>query len=189
MPGRCGATRWPFPHRCISIHHQSAREVRAPSDCVVCPAEGCHERILLAANSGGNAASGPERRASWQPRFLPDAERVGLQQSARAIHDGSDHVLRCCDLARGVFEWTAVSRTRPRGTVSATPIPRFSELYVRGFLNGGPNHGCLPKQYAIKMSYYFIEYHRAKLNTLASILSARVAGYAFSFLIFATESS
>jgi hypothetical protein len=29
------------------------------------------------------------------------------------------------------------------------------------------------------MSYYFIEYHRAKLNTLASILSPGVAGYAF----------
>jgi hypothetical protein len=39
------------------------------------------------------------------------------------------------------------------------------------------------------MFYYFIEYHRAKLNTLASILSPCVAVYAFSLLIFATESS
>jgi hypothetical protein len=39
------------------------------------------------------------------------------------------------------------------------------------------------------MFYYLNDYHRAKLNTLASILSPGITVYAFSFLIFATESS
>jgi hypothetical protein len=43
-----------------------------------------------------------------------------------------------------------------------------------------PPWDVVPKQYAIKMFYYFIEYHRAKLNTLASTLSSWVAGYALS---------
>src|ERR1700693_58196 len=30
-----------------------------------------------------------------------------------------------CGVARGVLEWTVVSRTRPRGTVSATRHPAF----------------------------------------------------------------
>jgi hypothetical protein len=40
-------------------------------------------------------------------------------------------------------------------------------------------HVITPVPGAIKMFYYFIEYHRAKLNTLASILSPCVAGCAF----------
>jgi len=43
------------------------------------------------------------------PDFYPMLRSLGFQQSARSIGDGSDYVLRCSGVARGVLEWTVVS--------------------------------------------------------------------------------
>ena len=70
--------------------------------------------------SGWYAAARAARRACCQPRFLPDAEKLGLQQSARPIDDGGDYIFRRGGVARDFLRWSTVSRTRPRGAVSAT---------------------------------------------------------------------
>src|ERR1019366_4204019 len=98
---------------------------------------GWHERIFLAATSGGHAAPRPARGACCQPRFLPDAEGPRLQQSARPVNYGSvtfsDVVVSHEPFSNGILfhELVHVEQYRQLG------IPRFSDLYVRGFLNGG----------------------------------------------------
>src|SRR5205085_5011574 len=68
---------------------------------------------------------------------LPDAEKLGLQQSARSIDNGSDHILRCCGLARAILERPLFHELVHVEQYRQLGIPRFSELYVGGFLNGG----------------------------------------------------
>src|ERR1700733_568137 len=64
----------PFSFRVRNpIYRLAAGEVPAPSDPVGCAAEGCLGQFLLAATSGGNAASRPEKGASCESGFLPDA--------------------------------------------------------------------------------------------------------------------
>jgi len=100
-------------------------EIRTPCSPVAGAAEGCHERVFLAASSGRRPTFDAAKRAGCQPRFLPDVERFGLQQSARSIDDGSDYVLRRCGFTRTILEWAVISRAHLRGTVSATRRPAF----------------------------------------------------------------
>jgi hypothetical protein len=101
---------------------------------------GCDGRILLAATSGGNAASRPQSRAGCQPCFLPRSPRtLGFSNLPNQSRMGA---ITFCHVAvsRQPFydgllfhELVHVEQYRQLG------IPRFSELYVRGFLKGGSN--------------------------------------------------
>jgi hypothetical protein len=113
------------------IYLHSAGEVRAPSDPVVPTAEGYYEGILFGATSGECPPARAARGAGCQPRLLPDAEKLGLQQFARPVHHGCDYVLRCCSLARAILERIVVSRTRPCGAVSATWHPTLFCLHYK----------------------------------------------------------
>src|SRR6266850_980313 len=74
-------------------HCNPAQATRLPCCPVICTAEGCHGQILLARASRWHATPHATGRTGCQPRFLSDAEKLGLRQSARPVRDGSDYVL------------------------------------------------------------------------------------------------
>jgi hypothetical protein len=121
----------------VSQYISTQREKYVPRAVPLSVQQSADERILFTATCGQYPTARAARGAGSQPRFPPDVEKLGFNnlpdQSTMGAITFSDVVVSHEPFSNGLLfhELVHVEQYRQLG------IPRFSEFYVRGFLNGG----------------------------------------------------